>query len=580
MALEKKYLYKIYRNGTFLGVLPTQYIKSEFGYSQQINNAGSQCVITLQKSAAESRDAPDFLMTEDGDFLITEDGDFLVTERSDPIFGNDSDKALIRNNNDVKIYEYSTANPNGLKVFEGYISKIKAKFGADTTMEATVLSYGAELDNFLIQGSSTLDNSQATGTDEIFIFSGSGDKDVGWNRAGQSFLAGASAVNLSKLIAKLRAATATDVTVTLSVYDNSNFTGTPLGTTTRLISGTSAAEYEFIFTSPITLTPGGTYYFSLTTDSGSATGAYVLYKSGTNAYANGTMYNSNYAGGSGGGGWYPVPIGTYAADSDLYFKTYYTAGATDVPFSSTDPATIAETIVDNFNAQGGDITTGTIDLTGTTVTYSFKINTVLEGIKKCLELSPANFYWYIDPATSIFHFRQISTTAHHVMVLGRHIENLEIELNIERVKNVVYFSGGDTGSGDNLFTSDSDATSLANIRQGLAKISDNRVTVSATAAAIMQNFLDNNADELYITSITITADRYDITTMDIGEIVGFGGFGNFIDLLLLQIVSINRKPNSVTLNLGVLPRRATADIEAILNSITDLETVNNPSAPS
>ncbi len=577
---EKHYLYKSFRDGVFLGII--QNVTSPFRYTLQINNAGSSMEMVVGTNPDDVRDAVDELITESGDTLITEDGDTLVTERPEPIFGNETERTLIRNGNDIEVYEVSSDNPTGKLVFSGYISKYAPNFGGDGNIKCTVLSYGVEMDQYLIQGASTIDADQATGTDLEYIFDDflGGGPSGGWNKTGQSWIAGGSATNLSKIIVKMKAYSSTPADVTLKVYDNSAQSGTPLATATRTVDSMVGAEYEFAFASPITLIPGGTYYFGLYPTAISSAGVYVYYKASTNPYANGTMWQSNYGGGSGGGSWAPVPIGSLPAGSDLYFQTYYTAGATDVPFTLDDPANIVDTIVSNFNSQGGHIDIGDVDLTGLSLSYTFKINTILEGVKKCLDLSPSNWYWYVNPATSLLYFKETPTAATHTMILGRHMKELDLEVSIENLKNIVYFSGGDAGAGENLFVRAEDSDSLDDFPQGIARISDNRVTLSGTADALMDNFLDNNSSEDYIVQLKIPAIVYDISLFNPGDTVGFGGFGNFVDFLILQIVSLTREANIITLNLGMLPKRASAQIEAAQRSITDLQTVNNPANPS
>lgn len=579
-TLQKQYLYKITRAGSFLGVL--QVPVNQFGYSQNINTPGTSMDVSVGINAFTAGNSVDYLMTEDGDFMMTEDGDFLVTERTPDVVGNSNSKALIRKYNDVEVYEFSPNNPNGKIVFKGYISRWKASFGGGDIVNFTILSYGAELNNYLIQGLLTLDQSFTSQDTNQIVYDVFGDKSSGWNKVGQTFTVGVGVTSISAILVKLAAVTSTPVTVEVKLFNSiaDYFSGSPLSTASQVISNTSSADYTFQFPSNIPVNAGQQYFFSVTCTGTASDGAKVYYNA-AGGYTGGDMQQSNYGGGSGGGSW-GTYYQSYPTPSDLYFKTYYTGGATSSPFNSQDPTTMLTTIIDSYVSQGGTInySAGTTDATATTRSYTFKINTILEGIQKCLELAPSDWYWYVDPATNILYFKETTTTADHRMILGRHIKQLDVEASVEQLKNVVYFSGGDTGSGQNLFTSKTDSASLAANNIGLQRISDNRVTLQATADAIMQNFLDLNSDEVYNTTIEILETTYDITTFKLGQNVAFGGFGNFVDQLLLQIVGITRTPDSAQLKLGVLPKRATATIEAILAALNDLQTIDNPSAPS
>lgn len=571
MAVERKYQYKVFRDGVFLGLLP--YIRDPFSYNQYINTPGSETVVHVSYSAVKNRESVDELITESGETITTEDGEALTTEGAELIIGNDTERSLIRTNNDIEVWEISSDNPNGKLVFSGYISKWRAVFGPDLQAEVTILSYGAELANYIIEGGTTLDLSQTTIDNELQAYEPF--KGGAWLRHGQTFTIGSGVTNLHSVALKLHVAAGVggSVGAVLKIWNSVNdfFTGTPIGTATRVISATSAEEYIFTFTSPITVTPGAQYFMSIQSEDYRS--IYISYTI-TQAYAGGNAWQS-YFSGSSGGSWVE-----YA--DDIYFKTYYTAGATSVPYSSVSPESIIQSIIDSYVNRGGtvDYDGSSIDATGITTSYTFKINTILEGIRKVLELSPAGFYWYVDPATNILYFKETGTTADHTMILGRHIKHLEIEASIEDLKNTVYFSGGDTGGGENLFMKTTDTESLEANRVGLERVSDNRVTLSNTATLISQSVLDTYSDEVFMTELEITAATYDISDFNLGEVVGFGGFGNFVDRMLLQIVGITRSPESVNLKLGILPKRTTKTIEQILRSVQDIQTIDNPSVPS
>lgn len=577
--IPTRHIYKISRGGQFLGVL--QNVTSQFGYTQNINAAGAQIQIDVGLSLDLSRDEVEELITEAGDTLITEAGDTLVTERAKELAGPSTGQALIRNDNDIEVVEYSSYYPSGHTVFAGYISKWAASIGG-VGITITALNYGAELDNYLIQGTDTVDVSQKTGTSTVLIYNFSGI----WNKIGQSFQAGSGVNNIISMLVRLSAVNASiPVDVTVSVYDNGLFTGTPVATMTRTVSSTSPDNYIFTATVPGSLTPGGWYFTAVTCIADPANGALIYYKDTGNPLATALMYNSNYAGGSGGGSWVPAPFnkpggGTITTDADMYFETYYTSNATESPFNSQDPATTIQTILDQYISAGGTVTAGTIQATGTIVSYTFKLNTILEGIKKMAELSPSTWYWYVDVGANTLNFKERNTTADHVFTKGVHLSSMNLETTVENVKNVVYLSGGDVGGGVNLFMTDNDPASLALLRRGLERISDNRITLSSTADARMQNFLDTNASEQYQTVIEVIDTTYNIRLIEVGDLIGFANFGNFVDQLLLQVVSKSPSGDKLTLSLGTLPRRATKSIEDLLRSLNDLQTINNPNSPT
>ena len=575
-TLEKKYLYKITRGTRYLGVLPN--VTSPFEYSQNINSAGAQLNITVADSADTSNLPVEELQDEYGNPLLAEDGSTLTTERVADIVGDGNDNALIRNDNKVEVVEISEQYPNGTTVFRGFISKYKVTFGDVDSVSITVLSNGQDLSHYLVPGGTTdtLDQSQTT--------KGVGDDNGFWatRRYGQTFKTGSGITNISSIIVNLFAGSAGSRTVTLKLWNNTSEAtvgGTPLGSVSKTVTG-AFADYTFTFSTPITVTALTDYFFSLEVDSGSIFGdsttwAGVDGKASTSPYANGSYYVSNS-----GGAWSNVTDPNY----DLYFKTYYIPPSTTRIFTSQDPSTgMLSPIMSGYSTAGGALTLSTPSATGYSVSYTFNVNTMLEGINKIAELGPANWYWYVNPATDTLYYQQTGTTADHTFIKGRHIQSLDIEATKENIANVVYFTGGDAGSGSNVFVNVNSTTSLASNRRGLVRLNDPKVkggTGAATGTIIANNYISGHNAQTYITQVEVVNSTYDITTIDLGEIVGFGSFGTFVDNLLLQIVGINRKEDSVILSLGELPHRATEEMEEIQKSLEATQTVSNPSAPS
>ena len=200
-----------------------------------------------------------------------------------------------------------------------------------------------------------------------------------------------------------------------------------------------------------------------------------------------------------------------------------------------------------------------------------------------MELGPATWYWYTNPATDVMEYKVTGTTADHTIIKGRHINELSIEATKEQLANVIYFTGGDAGSGANVYANVNDTASLVNNRRGLVRLNDPKVkgaTGVATGTIIAQNYIAGHNAQTYITQVEIIDGTYDITLLKLGQIVGFGSFGTFVDQLLLQIVSIQRKVDSVVLSLGALPHRATEQMEEVQRSLEASQTVDNPTSPS
>lgn len=274
-----------------------------------------------------------------------------------------------------------------------------------------------------------------------------------------------------------------------------------------------------------------------------------------------------------------VNLFSFGAELDNYILN--DAGTTTVVYNSQDPSNILKDILDKFTADGGtvDYTASSVDTTGTTVSYTFRTNTVLEAVKKCLELAPTDWYWYVDMGTNTIFFQEKPTTAHHTFVLGKHIKSLDLERTMEDLVNHVYFIGGET-AGSNLYKEYDNTASITSYGEGLSRYSDNRVTTEASAKIISDSLIARGKDPQYRSQVTILDSVYDIENINVGDTVQFRGFNNFVDDLLLQIVGLRYEPDLVTLQLDSLLPSVPKRLEDIKRNLVLQESENNPTAPS
>lgn len=565
--IDKRYEYKVYDGGTYVGLL--QNVTSEFTYSQSINTAGSQLIIDIGETADNIEQPVQDIETELGLDLETEDNQPLQTERAEDVVGDNG--KLIKNNNTVLVYEYSEDHKNGELVFSGYISKWKDTYGGNDSIQITVLSEGQDLNQWIIPGGDAYDSDQVQDqTNSDFGF---------WEarRYGQSFTTGIGVTNVGKITLRVFRGSAASRNMTVKVWEepsDATIGGTPLASKSLLVTSTTPVDTDFIFDIPATTAPLTTYFFTLETPdvasvSGDSTtwGAFDSYSPAN--YADGTMFRS-----ISGAAW------TVESSESMWFKTYMKEESTERLYVNRDPSYILNDIFDEY---GGAVTPNEVfPNTGITVPeYTFKLNTVLEGIRAVGTLAPANWYWYVDPADNVLYFDETNTEADIKLTKGRHIEQLDLEATKENVVNKVYFTGGDDGTGDNVFVVVTNDSSLD--RLGIARLSDNNVNGSdgaETARIIAQNYLDRNDEQTYETSVTINAETIDITQFKLGQMIGFNGFGTYVDGILLQVVGIDRKPDQITLRLGTLPVRASEKVEQLQKDITSVQVAENPNVPS
>lgn len=577
--VPKRYLYKVFNDGYYLGNLPK--VTSQFGFPLDINSAGAALTIECGLSADRSALPGDRLVTEAGDPITTEAGEYIYTDGQPPLVsrGNAVDPTIIQNGNRIEVWEYSYYYPNGKLMYKGQINRIEAGYGtgADNKIRIGVLSDGLDLDNYIARGapfSYTDDQSQTTFPSYVTVSEG-GSKGAGWNRYGQSFIIGAGVTKLGAI--RLYVNGIADVTVTLYEYPNSI---TPLGSVTQHVDTFALGAPQVItfgFGSLIDVAPGGTYFFAVSLGSGQTLD---MGSSTINPYANGAMYNSNYGGGSGGGSWAEV------SGNDLYFVTAAGLATTTATYTGKDPTTeMFKPIIDDYRLRGGilNYSTASVDATGLALTVTFNTETILDAMKKILSVCPSGFYFYADLGTDTIYFKRTLTTPTYKLIKGRHLNKINFVMSIENVKNDLLFSGAEVSAGPppvNLYTEYEDQTSESDYGRRIERKSDNRVSIQATADAIGSSFITENKDEYFETTVTILDRTMDITLFRPGQTVGLRGFGNFVDSLVLQIVRMEYSPNSVNLTLGNLPKRFTNEFESVIRGLIAQQTVSNPAAPS
>lgn len=562
--------HKVYsRDGNYLGELPN--VTSKLAFTQDINSTGASLDISCAQDLRNVTEV-DELLTEDDLPILTESDLTIFAEITDLLVtsGSSPDEAMFKNSNRIKTYIYNYWYPNGKLVFSGQVNRISFSYGNTSGyVNLRVFSDGFDLANFIARGypfTYTNDQSQ-TAQNGYVTASDGGPKGGGWNTYGQSFVTGGAVTNEGAITLKLQGT----ADVTVSFYDGPN--GNLLGSTTKSVANGSAADVQFEFPSLIDVNSADEYFFAIWLGSGQSINVYY---NSTSVYANGSMYNSNYGGGSGGGSF-------YAMSGDLYFITASGTPTTTTTYSSKDPVTgMMSPILTDYNNRGGYIVERDFDAAGYTLTYTFKVATIYDAMRKVIDMSPRGYYAYIDLGTAEMDIKATSVTPDFTVVNGKDLEKLDLALTIEQVKNYLLFTGGDTGGGTNLYRDYKDTESSAFYGLRTTTQSDNRVTLAATADALGEAYIDENAGEAHETQITVLNQNIDITLLTPGKTIGFKNYGNFIDDLILQIV--RREPNYsdgyVVITLGRLPLTVSAEVQRVTRELLDEQTANNPSNPS
>jgi hypothetical protein len=585
VAVRKTYAYKISRNGLFLGLL--QNVRSPFTYTQQLNTTYVQTVIEVGVKAYTAGQDVSYLMTESGDYLTTESGDYIVTQRAVDVIGSSADSILIRENNDIEIVEYSSNNLNGKTVFKGWINIYDAgNMPGSDVISITCVSHGFDLDHTVLQATGSAAYTQSS--DDNTYADVYHDSTGAENWVFETFAGSANSISALKMkvqdingVGGIQAQIM-QMTGSYPVPGADPVVGEASNIVDHNSIGGTKQDVLFTFNNPVQLATGTTYYIYVYANyygDFSLNPWFKVYGASGNPYANGNGAVAIVTVDA-GGGW----RGTITSFSlfDFYFTMYGTFQLT-TPFTLQDPTAILRSAMDSYISQGGTVVydSTTTDLTATTVSYTFNSATIVDAIKKCLELAPADWYYYVDPGTDTLYFKQTATTATHKLILGRHLTSVRIRGSVEPIVNKIIFSGGLSGA-TNIFTDyiNQDSIDENNGRIFLRRMSDNRVTTQATADVLGNNALDEHPSAENTITFIVPDTSYDNSLFDVGETVTIEGYGNFIDSLILQITQKKPMPDFVELTIGPLLKATSEELANQRRAIIALQTVANPAAPS
>ena len=594
---QKDFAYKVYdssRNliGEYLNV------RNEPTFRQNVNTLHSNMQLNLAQNETSTAQTVDTLLTEASEILTTEaDEDLLIDLTASLGVGPGTNVEV---NNEVEVISYygqyvellcedgdvllteadelimiEDGRPDGKKIFTGYISQWELDFGDSNALTANLLSHSKELDNIILETDDTIAMTNGSlGTNSYGIV-GAGPTDL--TRLAQVFRYTGTTGAQGRIRMRAWPGWAVDIPVSIAIYAGNN-PATPGALVAGADSFIKAYPDNFraptwidFYFDPQTLTNGSDYIMYIDTPY-NKTGGNPTYPANfyttTSDVANSALYY--YGGGS--AGW-------TNSGSDLYLEVYTLGGNTTRTFNSVDPSNILKQVIDFARSRGARVAydSSTIENTNTQVSITFKTNTISECIDAILKTAPADWYYYYDYGENMIHFHARPTTPARYYTQGRDVVKLKIKRTIEKLINDVLFTGGGNPA---LLVRNTDQTRITNYRRGLAKMTDNRVTVQSTAQILSQSDIDQYGDPLYSGELTVIRVKdFRIEEVTVGELSGFINFGSMVDAIRMQNLSITYYPDKLDITLNLLTPPVTKRIEDIKRNLALKEHENDPSAP-
>lgn len=546
-------------------------VVSDFEYDQEINSGGSQLKVKLARNALSTGEEVDL------DFGL-----------------------------EIRVYQIDSTNPTSLLVFKGTITNYTISEETNS-IDVQIYGYGYELNNYLVTS-----GERRIGIMPLYA---QGISTAYWGNAVTQTFTPTETISLKALYLQLTGnGSGGNRNVGLSIYRGNPSNGLlsvtggvatydPGAGNTLITSGsgsatvdaTTPARFRVDFDGKKKLYAGTAYFWSWfapqggnnikfwqATDNNAVTPAF-----GKGYWAAATINNASFG---------------LSETPQFYTELWDKTGSTTSAYNSIDPSDILRSILDDYQQQGGRLSYDATSIisTGTVVSYTFKSSTVFDALKKCLELAPANWYFYIDQANNKVYFKKKADTAAHSFVIGKHLTKLAYEKRTEAVVNVIYFSGGDVG-GYNLFRVYEDAASIALYGRRLLNYSDNRVVLASTANTIAKGILEERSQpEIRIPFEVLQ--NYPIDTVRAGDMVQFKNYnstvgsislwdvGNWDEMnwdydvgntstFLFQIARFGRDGDSVNGTLSTVPPDVNKRIEDINRNLEKEQTANNPDTP-
>jgi hypothetical protein len=276
-----------------------------------------------------------------------------------------------------------------------------------------------------------------------------------------------------------------------------------------------------------------------------------------------------------------IQLTSYGYDLDNY-PVVDSSGNTTVPFNSYEPADIVRDAIDQFKADGIDTYTDysvdtIVDTGAAPVSYTFRANTYRELLDKAVQLAPSGYSYHVGLGDNLIRFKPKPTSVDHKFLLGKHIKNLTLRSYTGDVVNDVLFTGG--GTPESLFIRTTIAP-LAGTRRGLLQLSDSRVELVDSASILSTGAIDDKKNIQYRSTIDILDTTYDIESIEIGDLVGFGNFDNFVDGLTMQIVAMTYSPDVLNIQLDTIPRNINKRLEELRKSLMVSDNTTVPDVPA
>lgn len=256
--------------------------------------------------------------------------------------------------------------------------------------------------------------------------------------------------------------------------------------------------------------------------------------------------------------------------SRSYFKN---GGSFTVTKSTMDPKDIFEDIIDHFNTiYGGSLlsySASSIPSTvGTNVSITFTDRKWFDALQDTAKLAGEGWFWKVD-ATGVVHFKAKPATVTHTFIVDRHVDEMEVVKDSEKVVNDVQVrrSGGTATDYDDSASQVTFGTGSPATGKATKIVTDTQLT-DVNAADQRGDFeLNENKDEKLIAKSLVINSSYDLESILPGEGARMKNYDSdntfFLDNML--IAAVRYDGNQASLEFEDEALNFAAELDAFVN---------------
>jgi hypothetical protein len=486
-------------------------------------------------------------------------GQMTIRREVDPT--NYGEGTIVDYDNKVIVTCISDDHPNGVVIYTGAIESWTPNIEpGNGYVDILLMPYGADLVQFPVTDQSLTDVSFVQSQPKTLLNFTSSKLAISWTT-------GLGVVAIGQVFMPINFINTSSITVKIYKDNGSNTPDntTAVYTTTYTVNNTSVPQSVNALIPNIAASASSKYWIVADVGGGSIVPNTVYT---TNDYASGNAAYWN------GASW--VQSAAYGID---YLTTYTAVADTTVAYSAADLKESLTGLLDVYAILGGRITysDASIDDPGVDFTYTFNSNTMLDAAQKFIDQCPAGWFWYIDPATNLFHLHPQPTTPRHTFTIGVDVEKVQLQKTKGTIVNSLFVTGGDTGGGVNLFRNYVNIPSIGRYRRRTKFYNDVNLTDSTAADAVGQKIIGQSKDPTSRAPVTVLSAPdvgADIEIINPGDLFVILGKDNTLEHL--QVGSFNYSGVKAEIDASSAPPQINATLNDTQVAVRQQQNVNNP----